>query len=128
MAVYEDTRAAVTVRVPGGEQVDIYIDLSMRVHDAIVNLIPYLRDQFAAEDRDVTMLDDRTVRWQLVRGHSTVLDSSQTLEAAGVRAGDKLSLQKTVAKETYAALIDDVPESIAQFQICLLYTSDAADE
>lgn len=117
MAVYEDTRAAVTVRVPGGEQVDIYIDLSMRVHDAIVNLIPYLRDQFAAEDRDVTMLDDRTVRWQLVRGHSTVLDSSQTLEAAGVRAGDKLSLQKTVAKETYAALIDDVPESIAQFQI-----------
>lgn len=123
MSIIDSTQAAVTVSVPStlsGEtasRADTYLDLSMKVHDAVRALIPYLLEQFEREGKDVSVLENRSVRWQLVKGHRTVLDPSLTLELAGVKAGDKLRLVPSLAKETYNALIDDVPESIAEFQI-----------
>lgn len=112
-----DTHAAVTVFVQGGGQADVAMDLDMKVHDAILYLLPYLQDAFKQHGRDTTALEDRTAQWQLVKGFNDTLDPSATLGAMGVKSGNKLRLVKTMAKEKYPALIDDVPESIAQYQI-----------
>lgn len=111
------THAAVTVFVQGGGQADVAMDLDMKVHDAILYLLPYLRDAFKEHGRDTTTLEDRTAQWQLVKGFNDTLDPATTLGAAGVKSGNKLRLVKSMAKEKYPALIDDVPESIAQYQI-----------
>lgn len=112
-----DSHAAVTVFVQGGGQADVAIDLDMKVHDAILYLIPYLQTAFQAHGRSTEELEDKTARWQLVKGFNDTLDPGMTLGAAGVKSGNKLRLIKTMAKEKYPALIDDVPESIAQYQI-----------
>lgn len=112
-----DSHAAVTVFVQGGGQADVAIDLDMKVHDAILYLIPYLKTAFQAHGRDTESLEDKTARWQLVKGLNDTLDPGMTLGAAGVKSGYKLRLIKSMAKEKYPALIDDVPESIAQYQI-----------
>ena len=112
-----NSHAAVTVFVQGGGQADVAIDLDMKVHDAILYLIPYLQEAFKAHGRSTEELEDRTAKWQLVKGFNDTLDPSRTLGAEGVKSGNKLRLIKTMAKEKYPALIDDVPESIAQYQI-----------
>lgn len=112
-----DSHAAVTVFVQGGGQADVAVDLDMKVHDAILYLIPYLHTAFQAHGRNTEALEDKTARWQLVKGFNDTLDPGMTLGAAGVKSGNKLRLIKSMAKEKYPALIDDVPESIAQYQI-----------
>ena len=115
-----NSHAAVTVFVQGGGQADVAIDLDMKVHDAILYLIPYLQEAFKAHGRSTEELEDRTAKWQLVKGFNDTLDPSRTLGAEGVKSGNKLRLIKTMAKEKYPALIDDVPESIAQYQMRLI--------
>ena len=112
-----DSHAAVTVFVQGGGQADVAIDLDMKVHDAILYLIPYLKTAFQAHGRNTDSLDDKTAHWQLVKGFNDTLDPGMSLGATGVKSGNKLRLIKSMAKEKYPALIDDVPESIAQYQI-----------
>lgn len=112
-----DDSAAVTIQVPGGGQCDVSLPLHLRVNDAVLLLIPHLRESFAAHGRDTSVLDDKTARWQLVRGINDPLNSSHTLNDEGVMSGHTLRLVRTKAKETYLALVDDVPESIAQYQI-----------
>lgn len=111
--VSEKARVSVFV---GSYRVDVTIPLHLRVGNAIPELVKYLKDEFEKAGKDTALLEDKDAQWTLTRGMSGALPANDTLDAVGVRTGDILYLEKTSAKETYPALIDDVPDSIASFQ------------
>lgn len=110
-----DDMARVSVAVQNF-RVDTRLAIHERVSTTIADLIPFLREELKNEDLPTDYLDDTQANWTLVRGISTVLPPGETLDEAGIRHGTQLRLQKTSARETYPALIDDVPESIAAYQ------------
>lgn len=111
----DESMARVTVAVQ-----NFHIDTRLPVHDkvgdAIVSLVPFLITSLENDNKSADYLKDNQANWTLVSGLSTVLPAGDTLDEAGVRDGMVLRLEKTSARETYAALIDDVPESIAAYQ------------
>lgn len=107
--------ARVTVAVRNF-QIDTRLPLHQKVGDTIADLIPFLRENLTLEDKSTKYLDDKMANWTLVKGLSTVLPAGDTLDESGVVDGIRLRLEKTSARETYPALIDDVPESIAAYQ------------
>lgn len=110
-----DIKARVTVSTSSG-RVDLSLPIYETVGDTIADLVPYLRSEFKAADKDTRDLEDKTASWTLVQGLNDVLPANKTLDELGIQTGMSLRLEKTSAKETYPALIDDVPDSIAAFQ------------
>lgn len=111
--VSEKARVSVFV---GSYRVDVTIPLHLRVGNAIPELVKYLKDEFEKAGKDTALLEDKDAQWTLTLGMSGSLPANETLDELGVHTGDILYLEKTSAKETYPALIDDVPDSIASFQ------------
>lgn len=115
--VATDEKAAVTVQL-GSVQADVQLPLERTVHETVRDLLPFLRENLKAQKREeASILDEKGSKWVLVKGINTILNATDTLDKAGVRRGDTLRLERTTAKETYAALIDDVPESLAEYQL-----------
>ena len=111
----DSDRARVIVST-GAYTVDVVLPLYETVGNTIADLVPFLRDEMKKAGKDTKALEDKNASWTLATGLSNVLPSNETLDSLEIQSGDRLRLEKTSAKETYPALIDDVPDSIAAFQ------------